>query len=319
MVSSEKLNKVKENLKKQYKIRSHFTDKHLKSYKPTTYVSDEIVYSFYGDEFLDLKKKTFETGKIINVMLYNICNTQGKPFIQYLGKIVDKHITNILYKIEHGKNSYIDIEKHILSSLKHKTSIKNITYSGYYKYDEYFEGSLINQPEYIFFNCECDDNIYEHNRKSIYEWCLPMEFYLTRGNDKYFDKKITKDLSHFFINNDVFMYLQDENLNTLEVPYVGYYNNDKKDVEKVIKYGFYRKKINDSGEKYYILNRKPNLSKSMIRCAMFVGNEEFLDEKKIKHFTWDDNFDSFLISTPKKSFYLLNDMNNIKILNYVYK
>lgn len=149
-----------------------------------------------GDDDLDIRKKSIRKGSVV-IIEFKIIKTSLKPFIMF--RLYKNKISNKLGFLR-MKNE----DKNI-------PDINDSTYTGMYEY---------NGTQYLFFHINCE----QHRTHLITS--LDKSYFLMVhdivNTRQYYIFNVEDDVTDFFIKNDKFIFLVDENESIIETPVSGF-------------------------------------------------------------------------------------------------
>ena len=244
--------------------------------------------------------------KNIYICPYNI-NTIGKyPFQQF---ILIKSINNKIEFpsiLDYRDFNSVELVNYIKVCLFGLLSIDDfetfndlVDFNGYYEY---------NNNLYLFFDVtNCKINI-DYTYKNSNVWVAILDEIINQKN--ICNIEICKEVIDFFIKNNEFCFLVDENNVNYEIPIVGYVSKEKSKTNFTYVFGeSARDKNSLLGSYFYFTdfdNALKNTGESIIRFALFLGNTKYIQNLK------NDTIDSSEIKSQR-----LQDNNLDKNTEYL--
>lgn len=195
-----------ENYEKDFTIKEEEIEQYDNNLNNNTYeeFSKIINYRYVGDELLDLTDISFSGD--ISIIMYNVNDKLFKPFLMYF--------------LEKKNNKLVIPQISSDTSLKANQIKSKIEELFKENYDLQYQGFFNSNGEiFVFFKMNVDYKpIYFSSDEryfftTVHEMINLKEVYQTPVDEHAVD---------FFINNDNFCYLEDEDFNLVETPMVGY-------------------------------------------------------------------------------------------------
>jgi hypothetical protein len=211
------------------------------SEKTSNYVSYTAVNNLLPtmDDYVDGSKNIN-----VKIYLYKIDNTSSKPFLKYL--LYKNPITNVFYipntnvtNKATSESIIHEVEKYIQTMLNKqnysKRSLDNIIFKGFLleeetiqqKYDTYNEDNEDSDNDEsivslcMFFDLSsCRWTTYDGLLKNDILWFATVDELINKRHICNFS--IDNDITEFFIRNQEFLFLKDENNHDYEIPVVAY-------------------------------------------------------------------------------------------------
>jgi len=162
---------------------------------------------YIGDEHLDLSEKLVKG--VIHIVIYGVNTQLFKPFLIFCLEKKDEELHFPMIKIE--KHTKVSLLHSNIQSIYQKIT-GELDYQGLYN---------INDKVYLFY--KMDDNLDDgplyvtNNAKFFFAGIHEIV-----NMKKVYQIKIHTELNRFFLKNQHFCYLEDEDFNIIETPMVGY-------------------------------------------------------------------------------------------------
>lgn len=264
-------------------------------------------YRMVGDTELDIRSSSIQSG-IGYVLCFEIINTSKKPFLRY--------------RVEKNKQT-LDFETIQLDKGIHP-NIKNAKYMGLYEYkDKQYCFFLKQEREYVVSEISSND---KHFYLMIHDIVnLKMHFGFTVANT----------VTEFFIKNEQFIFLEDENNRLIETPMTGYIGDFYRKISIMAGLGMSRSgpyallgpyyyfgsydrslryaaiTMNENpleimGEKLTVEDTPVYTKGGIVKYALFMGSTKVMlnvpsfESEKVRT-TWTDQFDS--VVQPERAIY----------------
>lgn len=269
------------------------------------------IYKYKATESLNINIKSANTYNKVFVCAYKVVDDGRSPFIQYL-----------LYK--ESKINMLDFPNFNYISPEHSINYSTILLNKFlFKYNSesnnYFSNCIYNGNAeylnnlYLFFDItKCKVNIYDvYSDNKI--WFAIMDEIV--NHKKLCNFQIEPNICDFFVNNESFIFLQNENSQNYELPVVAYINSTKEKTIFTYTFGVIKTKT-ILGDNYVFTNydnsieniifgnnnltdikELNNITFGVVRFAVFLKvsytslNNTLLDFKN-----WEDHYDSLTIA-----------------------
>jgi hypothetical protein len=278
----------------------------------SSYCTDKNKYSYDALKYLQNNIYDIENFSQINniyLCIYKINNESLYPFLQYL--LVKDNISGLLtfpFIRSKSLDSLIDISESYLDILLKDYNCKNsYTFNGFFQE---------NNDIYLFFDIsENEITINDHEYNHCFSLMDEIINYKSIGNNK-----INSIVSDFFVNNNEFIFLQDEHSNKYEIPISVYNTVSEKSLNFTYMFGISKSDYTSIMGPYYyftdfnnaIKNIPVNYNKyGLIRFAVFLGKmkvpmnfiDDEIDTSEIKKdlLTQEDKYNSDEIQTMRIS------------------
>lgn len=268
-------------------------------------------YKYKAIESLNIKINNTTNYHTVFVCAYKVIDDGQTPFIEYL-----------LYK---EKNTDIlEFPNFIYVSPEHSINYSTILLNKFlFKYNSesnnYFSNCIYNgnidylNNLYLFFDItKCKVNIYDvYSNNKI--WFAIMDEIV--NHKKLCNFQIEPSICDFFVNNDSFIFIQNENSQNYELPIVAYINSKKEKVIFTYTFGViktktmlgdnyiftnYANSIQNNGIDAHNLNDGKNTNNStfgIVRFALFLKVSFTALHNSFSGFNdWEDHYDSLSIS-----------------------
>ena len=256
-------------------------------------------YRLLGDDDLDIRKKTIRQGRSV-IMWFEIITSYKKPFIRYRLCNNDNTLTFEYVKIQSG-----EIPKMLGAS-----------YVGLHEFEE---------TQYLFY---CSDK----ETQEVNNITADDKYYYLLMDDivnlkKYYGIPVADAVSKFFIKNDQFIFLVDEQDAIIEIPISGFRGEYYKKIGLLAGLGMPRsgpyaslgphfyfgdfdrslrfaaitlngKSKEVMGEKLTIGNSPVFTKGGMVKYALFMGNSKVM--LNLKHDIKDDSYESLILASKRK-------------------
>lgn len=220
MLSNKTRDKIRSHFGKNISVtNSIYQDDYEKDFTQESFIDSYVVenqrnigyedfgkltgYRYLGDELLD--NRNVKVNGHVSLFFYSVNDKLFKPFLTF---IFEKHEEELkIPMIEVKNNSINEVHEKVRDIFSIFTDIE---YQGFYKYEEelclFYKIPSIDEAEYI----SSQERFF---RLCIHEIVNLQESYST---------KVSKHAADFFINNEQFCYLEDEEYNLIEIPTVAY-------------------------------------------------------------------------------------------------
>lgn len=261
-------------------------------------------YKLLGDDNLDIRKKSIKEGRAI-IVWFEIITDYIKPYIRYR---LCKSSNSLTFEYYNTKANEIP-------------KIQDASYIGLHEYEE---------TQYLFFiNNKADNVVINITTNDKYYFLLIDDIVNIKS---YYDISVAEEVTKFFIKNDQFIYLIDENDVIIEIPISGYRGEYYKkigllaglgvprsgpsagaaraslgpyfyfgDFKRSLRYASITidgKPKEVAGEKITILDSPVFTKGGMVKYALFMGNTKVM--LNLKNDVNDNSRESLILSSHRK-------------------
>ena len=248
-------------------------------------------YFYKGETFLS---KSFDSDitnyNSVFICPYTINNISKFPFIRFLliKNIFELEFIQVPILEKMNSDEFLNFSKlclfNLLNSIDDRNYINEINFKGYYEY---------NNNLYLFFDItKCELNINDIYQSNLFWFTLLDEIL----NHKHLcNIQINKNITDFFVNNDAFCFLLNNDDNSYEIPIVGYVEKEEKKLNFTYIFGESRSDINSIlGPFYYFTNffeafknryikdennEQKNVKNGIVRFALFTGITKYIENQ----------------------------------------